>query len=54
MSEERIKYGDFVVNKTEFHASKQAIALDLVDIDKIVVSEKFKYSMMVLNILLVI
>ena len=31
-------------NKKEFHASKQAIALNLVDTDKIVVSDKFKNS----------
>ena len=33
-----------MVNKKEFHASKQAIDLSLVDIDKIVVSDKFKLS----------
>ena len=44
MSEQAIKFGDVVVNKKEFHAPKQAIALNLVDTDKIVVSEKFKYS----------
>ena len=30
--------------KKEFHASKQAIALNLVDTNKIVVSDKFKHS----------
>ena len=44
MSEKTLKFGDVVVNNKEFHASKQAIALNLVDTDKIVVSEKFKYS----------
>ena len=43
-SKETLKVGDVVVNKKEFHTSKQAIALSLVDTDKIVVSEKFKYS----------
>ena len=43
-SEQTLKFGDIVVNKKEFHASKQAIALNLVDTDKIVVSEKFKQS----------
>ena len=33
-----------MVNKKEFHASKQTIALNLVDTNKIVVSDKFKYS----------
>ena len=44
MSEQRLKFNDVVVNKKEFHASKQTIALNLVDTDKIVVSDKFKYS----------
>ena len=44
MSEQTLKCGDTVVNKKEFHASKQAIALNLVDTNKIVVSDKFKYS----------
>ena len=33
-----------MVNKKEFHTSKQAIALNLVDTSKIVVSDKFKHS----------
>ena len=33
-----------MVNKREFHASKQAIALNLVKTNKIVVSYKFKHS----------
>ena len=44
MSEKTIKFGDVTVTKKEFHASKQAISLNLVDIDKVVVSEKFKHS----------
>ena len=44
MSEQTLKFGDIVVNKKEFHASKQAIALNLVDTNKIVVSDKFKHS----------
>ena len=31
-------------NKKEFHKSKQAIDLDLVNTDQIVVSDKFKHS----------
>ena len=42
MSEQTLTFGDFVVNKKEFHASKQAIALNLVNTNKIVVSDKFK------------
>ena len=33
-----------MVNKKEFHASKQAIGLNLVNTKKIVVSDKFKHS----------
>ena len=44
MSEQTLKFGDIVVNKKEFHASKQAIALNLVNTNKIVVSDKFNYS----------
>ena len=44
MSEQTLKFGDIVVNKKEFHASKQAIALNLVNTNKIVVSDKFKFS----------
>ena len=44
MSEQTLKFGDIVVNKKEFQASKQAIALNLVDINKIVISEKFKHN----------
>ena len=44
MSKETLKFGNVVVNKKEFHASKQAIVLNLVDTIKIVISDKFKYS----------
>ena len=44
MSEKTLKFGDVEVNKKEFHASKQAIVLNLVDADKMVVSNKFKRS----------
>ena len=43
MSEKTLKFGDIVVNKKEFHASKQAIGLNSVKISKILVSYKFKY-----------
>ena len=42
MSEQALKFGDIVANKREFHASKQAVALNLVHTNKIVVSDKFK------------
>ena len=44
MSEKTLKFGNVVVNKKEFHASKQAIALNLVNTNKIVISDKFKHS----------
>ena len=42
MSLKKIKFGDKEVNKNEFYSSKQAIPLDSVDLDKIVVSNKWK------------
>ena len=44
MSEQTLKFGDIVVNKKEFHASKQEIASNSVKTGKIVVSYKFKHS----------
>ena len=43
MSEQTLKFNDVLVNK-KINASKQAIALNLVDTDKIDVSDKFKYN----------
>ena len=44
MSRKILKFGDIVVNKKEFHASKQAIALNSVKTGKILISYKFKHS----------
>ena len=44
MSPKRIKFGDKEINRKEFYSSKQAIPLDSVDLDKIVVSSKWKIS----------
>ena len=44
MSEETLNIGDIVVNKKEFHVSTHAIALNLVNTNKIVTSDKFKHS----------
>ena len=44
MSEKTLKFNNIKINKKEFHKSKQAIDLDLVDTDKIVVSDKFRHS----------
>ena len=54
MCEQTLKFGDIVVNKKEFHASKQAIALNLVDTNKILFLTNLNTVMMVLNILLTI
>ena len=42
MSLRKTKFGNKEVNKKEFYSSKQAISLDSVDLDKIVVSKKWK------------
>ena len=44
MSLKKIKFGHKEVNKKEFYSSKQAIPLDSVDLDKIVVSSKCKIN----------
>ena len=44
MNEKTLKFNYIKVNNKEFHKSKQAIDLDSVAIDKIVVSDKFKHS----------
>ena len=43
MGEKTLKFNNIKVNKKEFHRSKQAIDLDLVDTGKIVVSDRFKH-----------
>ena len=54
MSEKTLKFNNIMVNKKELHKSKQPINLDLVNVDQIAVSDKFKHSKIVLNIFLVI
>ena len=44
MSSRKIKFGDKEVDKKEFYLSKQAIPLDSVDLNKIVVSNKWKIN----------
>ena len=44
MGDKTLKFHNTKVNKKEFHKSKQAIDLDSIITDKIVVSEKFKHS----------
>ena len=40
----KIKFGDKEINKKQFYSSKQAIPLDSIDLDKIVVSNKWKIN----------
>ena len=44
MNSRKIKLGDKEVNEKEFYSSKQAIPLNSADLDKIVVSSKWKIS----------
>ena len=44
MSEQTLKFDENVVNKKYFNASQQAIASDLVECSKILVSDKFKLT----------
>ena len=44
MSSRKIKFGDKEVNKKEFYSSKQAIPLDSIHLNKIVVSNKWKIN----------
>ena len=44
MSEKTLKFDNIRVNKKEFHKSKQPVKLDLVNVDQILMSDKFKHS----------
>ena len=44
MNEKTLKFSNIKINKKEFHKSKQAIDLDSVTTDEIVVSDKFRHS----------
>ena len=44
ISENTLKFDNIRANKKEFYESKQPINLDLVNIDQIVTSDKFKHS----------
>ena len=44
MSGKTLQFDNIEVNKKEFHASNQAIDLNLLDVNKIVTSDKFNYS----------
>ena len=44
MSEKTLKFDNIRLDKKEFHKSKQPINLDLVNVDQIVISNKFKHN----------
>ena len=44
MSEQTLEFSNIVVDKKDFHVSKEAIALDSVESSRILVSDKFKFS----------
>ena len=44
MNEKTLKFDNIRVNKKGFHKSKKPIGLGLVNVDQIVVSDKFKHS----------
>ena len=44
MNEKTLKFDNIRVNKREFYKSKQPIDLDLINVNQIVVSDKFKHS----------
>ena len=43
MSEKTLKFNNIRVNKKEFHKSKELIDLMSVNVDQIVISDKFKH-----------
>ena len=43
MSKKTLKFNNIEVNKKEFHASKQPIALDLVNVNEILISDKSEH-----------
>ena len=43
MSENTLKFDSIKVNEKEFHKSKQSVDLDLINVDQIVVSDKFRH-----------
>ena len=44
MSEKTLKFNNIRLNKKEFHKSKQLVDLMSVNVDQVVVSEKFKHN----------
>ena len=44
MSEKTLKFDNIRLDKNEFHKSKQLINLDLLNVDRKVISDKFKHN----------
>ena len=44
MSEKTLKFNNIKLNKKKFHTSKQLIDLKSVNVDQIVVSDRFKHN----------
>ena len=44
MNEKTLKFNDIIFNKKEFHKSKEPTDLFSVNVDQIVVSDKFKHN----------
>ena len=44
MSEKALKLDKIRLNKKEFHKSKQPVDLDLVNVEQIIISDKFMHS----------
>ena len=44
MIEKTLKFDNLRLDKKEFHKSKQPVELVLVNVDQIIISEKFKHS----------
>ena len=44
MSEKTLRFNDIILNKKEFHRSKEPIDLFSVNVDQIVASDKFKHN----------
>ena len=44
MSKNTLKFDNIEINKKEFHASKQPFALNLVNVNQILISDKFEHS----------
>ena len=53
MSEKTLKFDNIIVDKKEFHKSKQPTDLDLINVGQIVVPDNLSMAMVVLNNLLV-